>query len=69
MRSKEPETRSTVARREYRAARVAARAAASELVDALSGRRSMRQVAAASDRAKLAAAKLYTAAACILSPP
>jgi hypothetical protein len=54
-------------RLEYEDARVEAKLASADLQQALAGR--VAHVAAAARRAQLAAARLYTAAACILSPP
>jgi hypothetical protein len=56
-------------RAEYRTARAEARLAAAELASHLRRRGPLRQVAKAADRARRAAAHLYTAAACLLSPP
>lgn len=57
-------------RAEYRAAQKDARTAHAELARALRQRRCpLREIARAAKRAHLAAARLYTAAACLLSPP
>lgn len=56
-------------RAEYRAACVEAQAAETALRHTLTNSASLRQVAKAAKRAQRAAASLYTAAACLLSPP
>lgn len=56
-------------RSDYRRARAEARVALAELHRRLGTRCPLRKIADASRRAQRAAARLYTAAACLLSPP
>lgn len=61
--------RSSSARAEYRAATAEALTAMTELRRLLVQRHTVRQAARAAVSARRACARLYTAAACIISPP